>query len=146
MYLYHFTDTRNLESIRDHGLLSWDILETLGIPHVPGSSPESRYYDARKGLHNYVRLCLRPNHPMAYICEREGRIQQLAWLRIDASVMEKSSTLYSDDNAVKNQVRIGYDPMLALQSTSRQAEIMVLAEVPPELIHFPSIFGVRLHG
>ncbi len=146
MYFYHFTDSRNLDSIRERGLLSWEVLEMLGIPHIAGSSSDSRFYDARRNLRNYVRLCRDTSHPMAYRCQYDGRILRLIWLRIDSSVMDLSTTLYSNDNAVKNAVSIGFDPRIALQSLSRQAEIMVLKSIPPELIHFPSSFGGRVYG
>lgn len=137
MVLYHFTDSRNLPSIKRYGLLSWQKLLQRNIHHWPASSEESRYYDSRKGLENYVRLCRYTNHPMANYALRHGRINDFVWLEISGDVLQWRATRYSNDNAVRNLVIINSDPRTALESTSIQAEIMVFESLNPRFIRFP---------
>ena len=75
MRLYHFTDPRNIESIRRSGLLSWHQLVQQQIVHYPGSNEDSRRIDARKCLENYVHLCLLPEHSMAELAVQHKRIE-----------------------------------------------------------------------
>ena len=57
-YLYHFTDRRNIPSIKRHGgLLSWSYCEKhkIDIPN-PGGGNLSRNLDEMRNLQDYVRL------------------------------------------------------------------------------------------
>lgn len=137
MPLYHFTDSRNLPSILGLGLRSWYDLERRGVKHIPGSSPLSRQLDARKNLQDYVRLSLRPSHPMATVAINEGRIARLVWLTVDDAVLRWRSTLFSDCNAAANAAIINSDPETALNSTDIQAEILVKGSVAVRWITFP---------
>ncbi len=138
MKLYHFTDLRNLPSIRKRGLLSWKRLLEQGIPHYPGSSQDSRRLDARANLEDYVRLCLNKNHPMAERARYEGRIEEYAWLEIDEIVMRWRATLFSSDNAVANRAVVNGDPRTALESPSIQAEVLVYGSLNAKWIEFPA--------
>lgn len=137
MTLYHFTDSRNLPSIRKFGLLSWKQLVDRKEIHWPASSPQSRTYDARRNLEDYVRLCLHKEHPMATRALLEGRIQDYVWLEIDDIVMRWRETLYSSDNAVANWSIINNDPKTALESSSIQAEVLVKRGLNVKWIKFP---------
>lgn len=136
MYLYHFTDRRNLASIKKYGLLSWPLLEQRGFHYYPGSNQLSRQLDEIRGVEEYVHLCTSRYHPMANRCVVDGRIRDLAWLIIDPTVMRWRSTLFSDDNASSARATIGRDPMLALDSDSAQAEVMVESALSPRWIYF----------
>jgi len=138
MRLFHFTDSRNLVSIRRHGLMSWQQLVWRGIQHVAGSNDLSRRLDAQRNLGNYVRLCLQPDHPMAHVALREGRIHDLIWLKIDAAVANRNTTLFSDENATARCACIDHERSTALHSDSDQAEILVKTRISPDLITFPS--------
>lgn len=56
---FHFTDTRNLDLIKKHGLLSRRKLKELGIQiPAPGGNQWSMESADRLGLDRYVSLCL----------------------------------------------------------------------------------------
>jgi hypothetical protein len=77
---YHFTDTRNLPSIKAHGgLLPWS--QIRGNVVAPGGNDWSHDADAIKGQDNYVHLCFLPEHPMEFVARKDGRIQESRFLR-----------------------------------------------------------------
>ncbi|MDE7025666.1 MAG: DUF4433 domain-containing protein, partial [Paramuribaculum sp.] len=99
VYLYHFTDRRNLESIRRNGgLFSWQSCKTKGI-QIPfaGGDISSRMLDTRYGLQDYVRLSLCDDHPMMWRLKQNGYDLVLLKIKIDAALLR--DTLYSDMNA-----------------------------------------------
>ena len=121
MQLYHFTDPRNLESIRLFGLMSWQQLIQQDIGHFPGSDKDSRRIDARKCLENYVHLCLFPEHSMAELAVKQKRIES-----------------FSDQNATANAAIINHDPQTALASNNPRAEVLVEGSIDLRWISFPS--------
>lgn len=137
MSLYHFTDSRNIGSIKEHGLHSWWRLLGKQIEFFPASTRESRNMDQRKGLHNYVRLCREPYHPMAYVAKNEGRIGYYQWLEIDESVVSWNSTKFSDINAVANNAEVGDDLKIFEESDDPQAEVLVYGSLNTNWITFP---------
>ncbi|GEM_PF-378030 len=102
-YLYHFTDRRNIPSIKRHGgLFSWQYCDTHGITiPSPGGIGFGRNLDLRYGLEDYVRLSFCKEHPMKYIAMKDGRIQNPVVLLIDIEVAYLKGTLFSDMNATK---------------------------------------------
>jgi len=136
---YHFTDSRNIPSIRRYGLLSWKRLVEKNIAHWPASSENSRWLDLRINLQDYIRLCKQPNHPMAHKAIQEGRIQDFVWLEIDDVVINWRATLYSSDNAVAHRAVINSNSRTALDSNSMQAEILVLGGLNQKWIKFPDL-------
>lgn len=104
--LFHFTETRNLTSIRNRGgLYSWQRLQEMGVVvEVPGGNDWSHDADALKGLDSYVHLCLRANHPMEYIARREGRIERSIFLDIDPAVLDFDGVLFTEDVSNKRGV------------------------------------------
>ena len=98
-YLYHFTDRRNLDSIRRNGgLYSWYYCENhdISIPY-PGGGEQSRNHDRWHGLQDYVRLSFCDDHPMAYRLKQDGYNLVLLTIKIDVALLEE--TLFSDINA-----------------------------------------------
>lgn len=150
--LYHFTDSRNLASIRKHGgLYSWLQCERRGIKvTAPGGGSSSRWRDQTKGLEDYVRLSFNGDLPMMHVAVRQGRLQSAEILEIDPSVIYLSQTLFSDINANTTGACVGGD----LESFERirfdvatgpcwngecekrwfQAEVLVRGHVPLGLI------------
>ena len=108
-YLYHFTDRRNIPSIKRHGgLFSWQYCDTHGITiPSPGGIGFGRNLDLRYGLEDYVRLSFCREHPMKYIAMKDGRIQNPVVLLIDIEVAYLKDTLYSDMNATKTGHKTG---------------------------------------
>lgn len=106
-YLYHFTDRRNIESIRRHGgLYSWNYCNThnISIPYAGGNST-SRSLDCRYNLEDYVRLSFCDDHPMTFRLSQNG--YDLVLLKIKVDVAELEATLFSDMNATDNNCRYG---------------------------------------
>lgn len=134
--LYHFTDHRNLVSIRRLGLLSWHRLSDRGIVHIPASNDLSRQLDSRHGLEDYVRLCLTNYHPMATAAVAQGRVDQIAWLRVD-HVVVRFDPLFADRNATANGAIINRDPTTAYDSTDPQAEVLIPGFIAVRWITFP---------
>lgn len=108
-YLYHFTDRRNIPSIKRHGgLFSWQYCDTHGITiPSPGGIGFGRNLDLRYGLEDYVRLSFCKEHPMKYIAMKNGRIQNPVVLLIDIEVAYLKGTLFSDMNATKTGHKTG---------------------------------------
>jgi hypothetical protein len=164
LLLYHFTDTRNVDSIRAEGL--WPLRElrekNVEIP-APGGNDWSWTEDKRRGLDGFVHLCLLTEQPMQWRATREGRIQRTAWLRIDPSVLDWDGVEYTPDVANKsgvdripfkqaleqNQIDVEalYDftkadlqdrEKLARRAAAERCEVLVPRRIPPALISFPS--------
>ena len=148
--LYHFTDISNIQSIIDNGgLYSWWSCEAKSIKiNRPGGSNQSRSLDSYKGLGNYVRLSFTRNHPMMYVAQNDGRINNPVILEIDLSIVNLSTTKFSDRNATKNGAIIstGFDGaqhihfstvtqrdhfnLIPSEKEFYQAEVLVLEKVP----------------
>jgi hypothetical protein len=104
--LYHFTDRRNLQSIREHGgLYPMTKLRKKSIKVVaPGGNEWSQDADGIKGVDAYVHLCFRNNHPMEYLARKEGRIGDTIFLQIHPDVLNWDGVLFTDDVANKSGV------------------------------------------
>lgn len=106
-HFYHFTDRRNLASIKRYGgLYSWSYCEShnITIPYAGGGST-SRSLDSFYGLEDYVRLSFCSNHPMMYRLEQEGYDLVLLKISVDVALLEE--TLFSDMNATDNNHQCG---------------------------------------
>lgn len=109
--LYHFTDRSNIPSIQTAGgLLSYSEIKSRGISikHF-GSSEFSRSRDQQKGLGNFVRLSFTRHHPMMYSVQKDGRMPNPVVLHIDPAVCSWKTTLFADQNAVRNNFNFGGD-------------------------------------
>lgn len=151
VHLYHFTDRRNLESIRRNGgLFSWQTCMNKGI-QIPfaGGDGSSRLLDTRYGLQDYVRLSLCDDHPMMWRLKQNGYDLVLLKIKIDAALLR--DTLYSDMNATDGQHSHGGTlrdlKKIRFSATKRryvrrddadfkyhQAEVMVKTFIPAEYI------------
>lgn len=99
-YFFHFTDINNLNSIRKMGgLYSWYYSEQHRINiNNPGGDRDSRIYDSRHGLQDYVRLSFCDDHPMAFhVNRRTGAKIVLLKIKIDVAAFK--DTLFSNINA-----------------------------------------------
>lgn len=88
--LYHFTDTQNLESIRQNGLLSKNelIKRRLFKSVACGGNALSHELDRECGLYDYVSLCFTNSHPMVHTAQNEGRLASHRYLRISPDILE----------------------------------------------------------
>lgn len=105
--LYHFTDKRNLPSIRQSlGLLPLAVLNKDGV-HVPapGGNQWSHDADRRGGLDRYVHLCFRDQHPMEFQAKKEGRIVDSIFLQISPDILKAPGVLFTPDISNKSGVK-----------------------------------------
>lgn len=157
-HLYHFTDRRNLQSIKDRGgLFSWKycVDNNIEIP-FPGGGEESRSLDLRHGLSDYVRLSFCTEHPMAYVL-RSIKNYDIIILRVKIDVVGLEGTLFSDINATDNNHHHGGTiedlKRINLDATQQeyvgrsseffkqhQAEVMVKTFIPLEYIFIQDIY------
>ena len=99
---FHFTDTRNLPSIQQHGILSMRLLRErkIDIP-FPGGNDWSFEADRISGMDAYVHLSFMDSHPMEYHAKNEGRIETTRLLRVRPGILMLPGVLITDD--VSNQ-------------------------------------------
>lgn len=97
--LYHFTDRRNLDSIKKYGgLYSWFYCEknNIKIPFA-GGDENSKSIDKSFRLEDYVRLSLCEDHPMSWRLHLKGYDLVLLKIKVEAAWLK--NTLFSDINA-----------------------------------------------
>ena len=105
--LYHFTDVRNLPSIRQHGLLPLAELVRRAIECVaPGGNEWSHTADERLGLHEYVHLCFVREHPMEYQARVDGRVGETVFLEIDPIVLDWDGVRFTSEVSNKKGARL----------------------------------------
>lgn len=106
--LYHFTDRRNLPSIRQQGGL-YPLTElrkrNIAIP-ASGGNQWSHDADAMSGVDEYVHLCFRNNHPMEYVARQDGRITDTIFLQIHPQVLHWEGVRFTSDVANKSGVAL----------------------------------------
>lgn len=112
---YHFTDSRNLESIRRHGLLSMRECKRRNIAvAAPGGNQWSLDADISCGADAYVHLCFTRSHGMAHTAQQTGRIQGVVWMKIDPTVIMVEGAMITLDVANKSGV-VRMRPSVALE-------------------------------
>jgi len=148
--LYHFTDKRNIQSIKQQGALySWFFCDThsIAIP-FPASNDLSKNLDVRKGLEDFVRLSLNPDQPMMHVVRYRGIDPYI--LEISPEVIYWLDTQFSNVNATANNSIIGsslphfqnINFYIALgtnwttpeEKAQYQAEILVKTKIPIQFI------------
>jgi hypothetical protein len=155
---FHFTDTRNIPLIQQHGLLSRSEMAQREIQcPAPGGNQWSFDADALSGMDQYVHLCFRKKHPMEYMAKADGRIETSRFLLIEPDVLLIPGTKLTSGVSNKNGVAVG-DPIAmlpnldwevlylrtdwrdpAIQSRLRNAEkyeVIVPSTIPSNLIRF----------
>ncbi len=81
--LYHFTDTRNIPNIVEHGLLSRTEIQHKRITNVVcGGNDWSFDQDDRRGVSDYVHLCFFNQHPMEFIARKDNRIVDSFFIKV----------------------------------------------------------------
>jgi len=106
-FLYHFTDRRNLDLIRElGGLYPLAELRRKGITvPAPGGNEWSWDADGIKGFDEYVHLCFRATHPMEFIARQEGRIVDSIFLNVHPEVLQWEGVLFTPDVSNKRGVQ-----------------------------------------
>ncbi len=119
---FHFTDSRNLESIRTHGLLSLGEIKERSLDGVVfGGNDWSHDADRIKGFDAYVHLCFRRSHPMAYCAQQDGRIEKVEFIRVKPDIILKDGVKFTLDVSNKSGINA-----LDYQKFQRSADFKVL--------------------
>lgn len=91
---FHFTDTRNLDLIKKHGLLSRRKLGQMGIQiPAPGGNRWSMESADRLGLDRYVSLCLTRDHPMEFAARQGGQVKDVVYLPIRPDIIKTKGAM-----------------------------------------------------
>lgn len=104
---YHFTDIRNLESIKRDGLLSMREIRARRMSVVTGGNQWSLDADLSKGMDGFVHLCFFDEHPMEYLAKKDRRIGYSKFLEINPCVLRSQGVLISKD--VSNKANASFD-------------------------------------
>jgi ssDNA thymidine ADP-ribosyltransferase DarT-like protein len=110
---YHFTDKKNLDLIRKHGILSTAELRRRNLLSqvTTGGDNNSLISDTQKGTDGYVCLCFTNNHPMCHVASVAGRIDPV-YLQVIPEVIKLPGVMIT--NAPSNQN--GVDRVAAAQA------------------------------
>ena len=113
--LFHFTSTKNTDSIRKNGICPAQYLKDNRISVSFASSSGSRDIDIRKGKADYVHLSYERKNPMLYIALKEGRLADYTICEVSTDVLFLRETLFTHCNAAKNGVKFSDDINYMLQ-------------------------------
>lgn len=127
MNLYHVTSINNLDSIKEHGLLSLKELEKRGLKYSSGSNNLSKKLDKRKNIHDYIKLTSNPDAEQIYILKERitNREEVVFVIKIDDKVLKKEGTLYSDINSADNKAKINSKSSTFYNSNSKEKEVLI---------------------
>ena len=158
---FHFTDSRNIPLIAEHGLCALSEIRRKGIIiPAPGGNELSHKLDWEKGLASYVHLCFHGEHPMEYVARAiEKRLDQTAFLAVSRNVLHldgirftaevanrSGSSLLTLDQAVERMDfpvifdRTDWsDPDInRRRQVTKKYEILVPISIPSEFLTFPN--------
>jgi len=151
--LYHFTDKKNIESIKTNGILSAQELLNRGIISKYSSSIESREIDKQMGLSDYVRLSFVKRHPMMFTSMTAYELNPVV-IEINPLIALMPDVFFSDRNTLRRGANIGpnscdlakidfdvvnsniaYYNMNNIESKIKyQAEVLIKKRIGPEFI------------
>jgi len=150
--VWHFTDLSNLNSIKEYGIASLEMIEKQKIEVSRfGADELSHKLDKRYGLDGYVHLAFTDDHPMYHIAKNRGTIKRGIWLEIPVSEILKDDVLFCDAVANKNHAtlynkheianNIDFETLLygtdfESRKNARKAEILI-----PGRINFNKVIG-----
>lgn len=110
---FHFTDRSNIDSIRQHGLLSTRELEKRGMKPRHGGNPLSLALDKNCGMDQYVHLCFKTGHPMEKGALDGKTIADLVRVKVVPEVIKLPGVLITLDVSNKTGI-VGQPPTEAL--------------------------------
>lgn len=113
-WFYHFTDMRNLESIRKFGLFSTAKLGASQIVPVYGGNDVSLAADKAFGVDHYVHLSFSADHPLLHIARQAQRIEQPRVIRVAPEVLLLEGVKICDGVSNKAGMVLG-EPMETLR-------------------------------
>jgi hypothetical protein len=107
-----FTDAENLESIREHGLLSATSVLSKSIKSTMNSDERSRSLDKEKGIEEFVRLSFNDQNPMRHVALKNKRISRAVMLQIKLEVVSRPGVLFSNCNAARHDAVLSTSPSI----------------------------------
>ena len=151
--LYHFTDRKNLDSIKKYGLLSAEEVNRQGVYPRYASSESSRARDSRMGISDYVRLSFVKNHPMMFTAMTAYGLNPII-LEINPLIALMPKVFFSDKNTLRTGAQIGpsasdlekvkfdviqankayYELSDLMAKDAYQAEVLIKKRIGPEMI------------
>jgi hypothetical protein len=115
--LGYITAIANLESIRDRGILSFRLAESidhvdLAMAEIQDRRDGKRVPDVRRAtpreLHEYAPLYICPRNPMMYV--RSSRHEEICVVRVDSAVLDSDGVVVADGNAASDYTRFDAAP------------------------------------
>lgn len=103
---YHFTDRRNLTSIKSSGLLCTSLLRFRKVGVITGGNDWSLDADRRFGMDQFVHLCFLPSHPMEYSARKKGTIDSSKFLKIEPDVLKFPGVKFTPGVSNKSGMQI----------------------------------------
>ncbi|MGC2526692.1 MAG: DarT ssDNA thymidine ADP-ribosyltransferase family protein [Candidatus Acidiferrum sp.] len=95
-HLYHFTDVRNLPTIKElDGIYSTAKLREMAAGFKAGGDEQSLQLDLRSGMDQYVHLCFDLRHPMESYIKSRDREANLVYLKIDRAILYQDGVRFS---------------------------------------------------
>jgi len=110
--LYYITHQANLPSIFAKGILSHALVEQEGIEFARvydagiGAWRKNKRTPAGRSLWEYANLYFQPRNPMLYRLVMERRLENLAILGVDKSVLEQEGVFITTGNAARSETHI----------------------------------------
>ena len=131
--VYHFSSSKNTDSIKKLGICSIQYLKELGVSVDYVSTSQSQSIDRYKGFEDYIHLGFEKKHPMLMRALANGVLYSYKIYDINPSVLFLKDTWYSDRNAIKNNVIFS-------------DKIEILLNIPFELFHKKNYFDLDANG
>ena len=123
-YLYHFTDSRNVPSIKQNGLLSRRELESRKINgFIPGGNQWSLDADIQKGVDAYVHLSFIRRPGMLHTALTEGRIQDEKVLGILPEIILTKGVFFT--NVVSNSSEATFFTVDGFNETNFDLQVLL---------------------
>ena len=116
-YVYYIVPIKNINSIMNHGLLSFDKVECLEHSSIAMSDVqmirERVIVPPNSRLHSYANMYFSYWNPM--LCKRQSENENICILAINASIMDVHGCVFTDRNAATGLVKF-YDPIDGLEN------------------------------
>jgi ssDNA thymidine ADP-ribosyltransferase, DarT len=95
-HLYHFTDVRNLPSIKDlDGIHATARLNEMGVKFYAGGNELSLQLDQQSKMDQFVHLCFDLRHPMESSIKSRDSEAQVLYLKIDPAILYQDGVRFS---------------------------------------------------